>query len=70
MAKGPPPQFRWLAWSFLASRLKSKIPNDYARNLKVGQSDENEKCKYEIGKDVNRTFPYNMYFKDEAFGQQ
>ena len=22
LAKGPPPQFRWLAWSFIASKLK------------------------------------------------
>lgn len=68
LAKGPPPQFRWLAWSFLASRLKSKVPRDYERNLKVGRSDENDKCKYEISKDVNRTFPYYPYFKDDASG--
>jgi hypothetical protein len=66
---GPPVQFRWLAWSFLASRLKSKTARDYERTLKVGRSEQNDKCKYEISKDINRTFPYNVYFRDDAFGQ-
>jgi hypothetical protein len=29
LAKGPPPQYRWLAWSFIASRLITKIKGKY-----------------------------------------
>ena len=29
LAKGPPPQYRWLAWSFVASKLKEKKPGEY-----------------------------------------
>lgn len=37
LAKGPPPQYRWLAWSFIASKLKRKIPGEYERNLRLGR---------------------------------
>ena len=69
LAKGPPPQFRWLAWQFIASRLKAKVPRDYETFLKEGRGPDNAKCVYEIGKDINRTFPYQSYFKDSSIGQ-
>ena len=29
LAKGPPPQYRWLVWRFIASKLKQRIPGEY-----------------------------------------
>jgi hypothetical protein len=54
LAKGPPPQYRWLAWSFIASKLKRKINGEYERNLKLGR---NSKWSNDISKDINRSFP-------------
>lgn len=61
VAKGPPPQYRWLAWSFIASKLKPKIRGEYTKYLILGKNDENKWVR-EICKDINRTFPHLQYF--------
>ena len=46
LAKGPPPQFRWLAWELIAHRLyPDKI--DYEKFLLEGK-DPNNKWQYDI----------------------
>ena len=52
----------------MASRLKPKVPKDFERFLREGRGESNSKCVYEIGKDVNRTFPYLKYFRDSSLG--
>jgi len=67
LAKGPPPQFRWLAWRFIASRLKLRVTGDYEKNLYMGRQDSNV-CRHDIKKDIDRTFPEFSYFKSSEFG--
>lgn len=70
LCKGPPPQFRWLAWSFIASKLKPKVPKDYEKCLRKGKMADNQTCIYDISKDVNRTFPFQTYFSESSLGQE
>lgn len=42
LAKGPPPQYRWLAWKFVALKLKPKIAGDYEKYLKMALDPSNE----------------------------
>lgn len=65
LAKGPPPQYRWLAWSFIAAQLKPKVKGDYTKHLILGQQPENP-CIRDIEKDINRSFPHLYYFRDEG----
>ena len=31
LAKGPPPQYRWLAWRFVAQKLQAREPGEYTK---------------------------------------
>lgn len=64
LAKGPPPQYRWLAWKFVASKLKPKITGDYEKFMRLGRSSSNKSCQHDIEKDINRTLPQFMYFRE------
>lgn len=64
LAKGPPPQYRWLAWRFVASKLKPKITGDYEKFMRLGRSPSNKSCAQDIEKDIDRTFPQLHYFRE------
>ena len=64
LAKGPPPQYRWLAWKFVASKLKPKITGDYDKYLRISKHPSNKQCQIDIEKDIDRTFPQFTYFRD------
>ena len=68
LAKGPPPQYRWLAWSFTASQLKSKVPGDYNDAVEKGRSDANKDWQNTIHKDLDRTFPEHPFFNLNKHG--
>jgi len=63
LAKGPPPQYRWLAWKFVAHNLKPRITGDYEKYLRLGRSPSNKSCQHDIEKDISRTFPKFSYFQ-------
>lgn len=67
LAKGPPVQYRWLAWKFIGMKLMERTKGDYAKQLLIGRKPESP-CKNDITKDVTRTFPVHSYLKDGAFG--
>jgi hypothetical protein len=56
-----------LAWRFIASKLKQRIPGEYHKNLLLGRSDANT-CKNDIHKDIYRTFPELSYFNNAEYG--
>lgn len=57
LAKGPPPQYRWLAWTFVTSNLGFKVPGEYKTLIELARKSENEKAIYDIEKDIGRTMP-------------
>jgi len=67
LMKGPPPQYRWLAWSFIGSVIKGKTPKSY-ENLLIQGRDPSNKCIHDIEKDINRTFPEHPYFNNDQLG--
>lgn len=67
LAKGPPPQYRWLVWSFVAAKHCPKKPNQYSTALEQGRHPDNP-CFNDISKDMSRTFPDELYFKNDAYG--
>ena len=68
LAKGPPPQFRWFAWRFIASRLKSKTIGAYDKLVAKGRSPGENPWAHDIFKDIDRTFPEHPYFNRSEFG--
>jgi len=44
LSKGPPPQYRWLAWKFVGNQLLKKVPGDYSRYLATGRQQDNQQC--------------------------
>ena len=66
LSKGPPPQFRFLAWRVLASRhLKRQKGLYYELLEKSYQCDE---WTHDIEKDLNWTFPRLPFFNIEKYG--
>lgn len=62
--RGPPPQFRWLAWQTLIG--DPYIEEDYMVYLELGKM--NASMMREIEKDINRTFASQPYFSDSKHG--
>jgi len=66
LSKGPPPQYRWLAWNTLAS-IKMKHAKGLYEELLSKEKDNN--CLHDIHKDLNRTFPSQPFFNMSKYGE-
>ena len=72
LAKGPPPQYRWLAWRFITNHILNKSTvgkGVYEKQIKKGRKKANSVNKEYIRKDINRTFPDLEYFAEDFKGQ-
>ncbi len=65
LSKGPPPQYRWLAWKVAIAKNLQKTKGLYEELLT--KRPENE-CMIDIKKDLNRTFPGHPFFELEEKG--
>ena len=63
LSKGPPPQYRWLAWKVAMARKLKR-----AKGLYEEQLGRHSKWMHDIVKDLDRTFPGHPYFSKEQFG--
>ena len=62
LSKGPPPQYRWLAWTVAISK---KIKQDKGLYEEQLTRSENSKWLHDINKDLDRTYPLHPYFNQE-----
>ena len=65
LAKGPPIQYRWLAWKFIASRRLKPAKGLYEELLTKGKESI---WLHDIMKDLDRTFPTLYFFNKEQYG--
>jgi hypothetical protein len=65
LAKGPPPQYRWLAWKVVSSRRLKPAKGVYEELLTKGKDSI---WMHDIMKDLNRTFPLLLYFDKDHYG--
>jgi len=65
LSKGPPPQYRWLAWKLIAGRKLKKAKGVYEELLTKGL---NSVWTHDIMKDLDRTFPTLPFFNKERYG--
>lgn len=63
ISKGPPPQYRWHAWT-VALNLSSKLNESVYHSLPLATGD----IAYVVYRDLNRTFPEHAYFDLNKFG--
>lgn len=70
VGKGPPCEYRWLAWKVISGVNKSCIPGLYKELLEEADKyDENQHDKLrQINLDLNRTFPDHPFFSDKKYG--
>ena len=62
LSKGPPPQYRFLAWKVVASRKLKKAKGLYEELLTKGKDSI---WMHDIMKDLDRTFPSHPYFNKD-----
>lgn len=65
LSKGPPPQYRFLAWKVVAGRKLKKAKGLYEELLTKGK---NSIWMHDIMKDLDRTFPGHPFFNKDQFG--
>ena len=65
LSKGPPPQYRWLAWKVAMAKKMKRVKGLYEELLTKG---EKSKYLHDILKDLDRTFPSHPYFNKAQFG--
>lgn len=63
LSKGPPPQYRWLAWRVIAGRKQKKTIGLYDELL-----DKETEWMHDIMKDLDRTHPAHPYFNKDQYG--
>lgn len=70
IGKGPPCEYRWLAWKVISGVMYSQIPGLYKELLdEANELNENEHDKLrQINLDLNRTFPDHPFFSDQQYG--
>jgi hypothetical protein len=70
IGKGPPWDYRWLAWKVISGVNYSQIPGLYKELLEeADKHDDNEHDKLrQINLDLNRTFPDHPFFSDQQYG--
>ena len=62
VSKGPPPQYRWLAWKVIACKRMIKAKDLYEELLTKGKDSP---WMHDIMKDLDRTFPNHPFFNKE-----
>lgn len=62
LSKGPPPQYRFLAWKVVAGKKLKKAKGLYEELLTKGK---NSIWMHDIMKDLDRTFPNHPYFNKD-----
>ena len=65
LSKGPPPQYRWLAWKLIAGKKLKKAKGLYEELLTKGNDSP---WMHDIMKDLDRTFPTLPFFNKEQYG--
>lgn len=65
LSKGPPPQYRWLAWRVVTLRRLKPTKGLYEELLTKGKDSI---WSHDIMKDLDRTFPLHHFFNKEIFG--
>lgn len=65
LSKGPPIQYRWLAWKVITSKKLKQAKGLYEELLTKGK---NSKWMHDIMKDLDRTFPNLPFFNKEQYG--
>ena len=65
LSKGPPPQYRWLAWKVATGHTIKKTKGLYEELLTKG---DHSKYNHDIMKDLDRTFPVHPFFNKAQFG--
>jgi hypothetical protein len=65
LIKGPPPQYRWLAWKTTASRKLKSAKGLYEDLLTKGKTSI---WMHDIMKDVDRTYPSLPFFSKDKYG--
>ena len=66
LSNGPPAEYRWLIWKFMAKRILVKKKGMYERLL--SSLDKKSTPVRDIKKDIERTFPDHKYFSRDHFG--
>jgi hypothetical protein len=62
LSKGPPPQYRWLAWKTVTSRRLKSAKGVYEELL---TKSKDSIWIHDIMKDLDRTFPGHQFFNKE-----
>lgn len=65
LSKGPPPQYRWLAWKVVTYKKAKKTKGLYEELLTKG---EESPWMHDIMKDLDRTFPSLPFFNKDSYG--
>ena len=65
LSKGPPPCYRWVAWRFMSMQIMER---DEARYKQLVEEGADNKCLYDIDKDLGRTYPTHPLFDPDKKG--
>lgn len=66
VSKGPPNQYRWLAWKVLTQKYLKPIKGLFEELITKGM---NSSSLQQIEKDLDRTFPEHKFFNKSHFGE-
>lgn len=66
VCKGPPPEYRWLAWKVLTGAFQSEVPGAYEELLEKADTfnDEEHPVLNQINLDLNRTYPSHPFYSE------
>lgn len=67
LSKGPPPQYRWLAWKVAISKKLKRTKGLYEELMTKSKKSEST---HDILKDLDRTFPHHPFFNKDQLGNQ
>lgn len=64
VCKGPPPEYRWLAWKVLTGAVNYEVPGAYQELLNKADefNDEEHPVLNQINLDLNRTYPSHPFY--------
>lgn len=67
VCKGPPPEYRWVAWKVLTGALQSEVPGAYEESLEKADqfNDEEHATLNQINLDLNRTYPSHPFYSEK-----
>ena len=67
VCKGPPPEYRWLAWKVLTGAFQSEVQGAYEELLNRADefNDEDHPVLNQINLDLNRTYPTHPFYSEQ-----